>query len=232
MTVTSKAEVPIVCFISTYKEGQLVQGAIRSALACTNRILVFEGLTETEGVEGEPTQLGIYNKYLAGTGRWDSESEKRNAMLQHARQKWQKDFWIMILDADELLVWGENLRDWLNQLNPGLHGPENVVPLKITEHILKDNGTWDTWEAPHRLYHSSIIIRYVVGSWQFEAPGGKLGVLNSQPSDLPPIYGEPHIHHRHYLRRGERQAFRAHEHEEARWKKANMIGDGLATDQK
>lgn len=224
-------EIPIVCFISTYREGKLPRGAIRSALKATPHIIVFEGLTESEHVEGEATSLGRqYRQYLKEIAVWKSETEKRNAMLAYARRFFRNDFWILILDGDEILVWGEYLRDWLDVLKPGADSAENVVPLKRTEAstawienedgVKVTNGIY-TDIAPSRLYHSSIIHSYYVGCWQFHTPDGQIAVMSHRQSDRPPAYGEPHIHHRSYLRRHDRAEFRARDHEEKRWLKEN-----------
>ena len=207
--------------MSTYKEGILPQGAIRSVLKCTQNIIVFEGTTEKEIENSElypPTDLGGYKRYLAHKGFWTSESEKRTAMLHYAKHKFGQNFWCLLIDADEILVWGEYLPDWLGQLKPGWGSDENVVPIKLTEGIMReDDGTLWTDIAPSHLYHSCIIERYSVGAWQIQAKNGMVAVLDRQRALRPPAMGEPHIHHRSYLRRGERFKFRANQHEEQRW---------------
>src|SRR5215469_15265455 len=116
-------EHPIICLISSYKEGALIQGAIRSAFGFCKTIYVCEGLTEPTEVEGEETNLGDYSpdRAVGGlgdiryhSGRWKLESDKRTGMIRAAKRDFgSEDFWILTLDADEVLVWGENLRDYL-----------------------------------------------------------------------------------------------------------------------
>lgn len=225
------AEIPIVCLMSTYREGKLPRGAIKSALKATPHIIVFEGLTESEHVPGPETDLGNLTKYIARKGKWNDEADKRNEMLNYAQMKFPKPtgFWILLLDGDELLVWGEYLRDWLDQLDPGYGSAENVVPIKVTEPsrrqmqiplpsgIVEVPGELWTDTGPSHLYHSSIIKRYVVGAWQIETPSGLVAMLDRMESPNPPAMGEPHIHHRSYLRRGERKDFRANQLDERRW---------------
>lgn len=221
---------PIVCLVSTYREGNLARGAIRSALKATQNIIVFEGLTETEHINGDPTIFGNYKKYLKSTANWKSESDKRTAMLKYAKRHYGSNFWCLLVDADEILVWGEYLQDWLHVLSPGPGSDENIVPIKVTEGTIRTTeielegeqkveipmGVW-TDIGPSHLYHASIIDHYVVGAWQFATPDGRVGVLDRKPAMRPPMMGEPHIHHRSYLRRGDRKEFRASGHEEQRW---------------
>lgn len=216
---------PIICLMSTYREGLLPRGAIRSALKATPHVVVFEGLTEigSEIPESEPTNLGPYKRYLKFTGQWNSETAKRTAMLDYARNKFGKSFWVLLLDADELLVWGEYLPDWLSVLNPK-DPKEVVVPIKVTEAAYrKDPETKEETDrfwtdiGPSHLYHSSLIKRYAVGAWQFETWDGQIVKLDRLPAAREPMQGEPHILHRSFLRRGERRFFRANQHEEQRW---------------
>jgi hypothetical protein len=243
--------VPIVCLIASYKEGPLIQGAIRSALKATPHVLVFDGPTEGVQIEdAEDTDCGSYQKYLKYVGEFDTETSKRNLMLQYARQITvkHKPFWILTLDADEILVWPEYLQDWLNMLQPGYpQSGENIAALKrteathrpdITRPLTVDGETFDIvtksgngmWTdiVPSRCIHSSIIKRYDVGCWRIETPDGVFGGLDNAQSPLPPMYGEPHIHHRAYMRRPERRVLRLHMGEEKRWKEANVFGQNLA----
>lgn len=199
-------------------------------LKATDDIIVFEGLTETEHVPGPETDLGSYRRYMVYNSQWASESQKRTQMLEHARRKLKCEFWMLLIDGDEILLWGEYLRDWLNVLEPGIDSPENIVPLKVTEAntrwmevdvngtvIEVPNGAL-TFVSSSHLYHSCIIDHYHVGAWQIVTPyDGRIAALDNRDSERPPAYGEPHIHHRPYLRRGKRKSFRAHDHEEQRW---------------
>lgn len=226
-----RKEIPIVCFLSTYREGKLPQGTIRSVLKVTQDIICFEGLTEANHVPGPETDLGAYKRFMVRKANWESESAKRTDMLMYARRKFRdEEFWMLLLDGDEILVWGEYLRDWLNVLEPGFESQENFVPIKVTEAAtrlikLDVNGTEIevpngalTFVTSSHLYHSSVIDHYHVGAWQIVTPfEGRIAALDNRDSERPPSYGEPHIHHRPYLRRYERKEFRAHDHEESRW---------------
>lgn len=237
---------PVICCISSYKEGQLIQGAIRSVHRHVHSIFVCEGATEPEMPEENesyiPTDLGPYSpqagisftrsglSYYEGT--WKSEADKRSSILRDARRVLPfADFWILVLDADEILVWGEYLVDYLSVLNPGRNSVENVPSLKRTEAAMvpyRENmqsdeiyanrpvGVW-TDLCPSRCYHSSLIERYSVGAWQIITQNGQTAYLDNKPSERTPAFGEPHIHHRPYLRRGERKSLRLTHGEEERW---------------
>lgn len=203
---------PIVVMIASYKEGKLVQGAIRSALKCKPAHVIacdaaIEGLT----VEGEATDFGQYKRYRAVTFKsFPAQHIMRQSMLETAKIRMRgKPFWILTLDADEILVWGEYLPDWLNQLKPGYpKSAENVIPLKMTGIQWREGEGFKTFITPSRVVHSSLIGKYLCGQWVFESPDGNFATLGHLDSEAMPAPGEPHIHHRPYMRRPERQAFR------------------------
>lgn len=216
---------PIIALISTYKEGKLPQGAIRSVISIAQDIVVFEGPTEGYEVEGDKTDLGRFRRFLRSNTSWPDEHTKRTAMLNDTRKLIMrgKPFWALVIDGDEILIWGEYLQDWLNVLEPGYpHSEENLVPIKRTEAAWKAyaDGAVGPYAdiAPSRLYHSSFVAEYRVGAWGITTTDGKEGYLDHRESERPPVYGEPHIHHRPYLRRHERASLRlsAYEGEEQR----------------
>lgn len=216
---------PIIAFISSYKEGSLIQGTIRSIISTAYHIIIFDGKHQEDDIDGPDTDLGIYRKASATRiswmqGEWKSETEKRNAMLNYARNRFAfQDFWILTIDADEIFVWEEYLSDWLSVLNPGYPGEENIVPIKRTEMQVHPT-TKQIWTdlAPSRLVHSSMIKEYLVGCWKIKTPDDLEGFLNHvSPAPMPAVPGEPQIHHRAYLRRGERKTHRSSMGEEAKW---------------
>lgn len=204
---------PIVCLISSYREGELIQGALRSVFAVGCPVVWFEGATSVTKPGGPKTDIGMWGLPVCSSrrGEWPDEASKRNAMLDVAREVvGGNPFWILTVDADEILLWGEYLSDWLNALQPGYPNGENVVPMKLTVPAtdeLTHNGPI-TWIQPSRLIHSCIIDHYVTGLAVAETPDGKEAVFNAERSYTPPCFGEPHIHHRYYLRRGERGKLR------------------------
>jgi hypothetical protein len=220
---------PIVCLISSFREGELIQGAIRSVLPCADTIIVWEGATNAKASSGagEKTALGKMQLDVKDfrSGIWGNEAQKRNAMLQRARELTPVPFWILTVDADEILVWAEYLTDWLNALRPGYpKSDQNVVPLKITV------PGWDeetkhgpvTYIQPSRLVHSSLVKEYTNGLVLAETPDGSKLDFSAYRSETPPLFGEPHIHHRYYLRRPDRAAIRGFDLEKAELKKSGI----------
>lgn len=211
---------PIAVLISAYDEGSLINGAIRSSRDCSPaEIIVFEGPTHSElnPIRGEnPIGCTTYRESV-----WESEHEKRTAMLKRARDLIRDDFWILTLDADEILVWGQHLRDWLGQLRPGYPGGENVVPIRRTEAGWNpDGGGFYTDVAPSRLIHSSMVDEYLVSCWRIRTPDDLIFEAGHYRAERMPCYGEPHIHHRHYLRRPDRQPLRESKGEEYEYTQA------------
>lgn len=209
----------VVCLISSYREGKLIRGTVYSALIAAYDVIVFDGKTKPGAeIRGEETNLG-YHEHSARVKvvreDWPNEHTKRTAMLNMAREIHPlKDFWILTLDADEILVWGEYLMDWLNVLQPGYPEPgENVVPIKRTEAAWTDTGFLSD-VAPSRLIHSSMVKEYLVSCWRILTPDDKVFEAGHYRAPRQPMYGEPHIHHRPYLRRIERAAYREHKSEE------------------
>lgn len=231
---------PIIALIPTYKEGTLVQGAIRSVAGICSEVIVFEGSTDPDvPIEGDKTDFGEYEPDFFIDGMWNSEAEKRNEMLAFTRLLYS-NFWILNIDADELLVWGEQLPDLLSVLRPGIDSQENIPSFKRTEGVFvplppfpplrNSKESWKQYRldmlahvrdwahrqpgqftdyAPSRLYHSSLIEEYLVSSWRIRDRNGNEIALTHGVCENPPVYGEPHLHHRPYLRRGERTGYRA-----------------------
>lgn len=222
---------PVVCLISSFREGELIQGAIRSAIPCSERIIVWEGSTNPKASSGmgEKTRLGeVWNPETMSfhVGAWGDEAKKRNAMLQTARDLMRKPFWILTLDADEILVWSEYLGDWLNALRPGYpRSDQNVVPLKVTVPGYDEETKFGpaTYIQPSRLVHSSLVGEYTNGLVLATTPDGAKLDFSSYRSEYPPVVGEPHIHHRYYLRRPDRAKTRGYQLEQEELRKSGIL---------
>lgn len=222
-------EIPIATLISSYKEGTLIQGAIRSTINLYGIVIVWDGLHREGEVPGEDSEVTPFlheRGFYLQRGNWSEvgEAGKRTLQFQFAKQHYEKlginSFWVLILDADEILVWPEYLHDWLNVLQPEYPSEnlECIVPLKRTEaEWSKKRGYFVTDIAPSRLFHSSIFERFTVSCLRIQTPDQKEVSLHHYPSKTPPSYGEPHIHHRHYLRRYGRAQVRASQQEERDW---------------
>ena len=124
----------IVGLCSSYLEGPLAQGAVRSLLAACDRIVIFEGPAGPPLDEDVPTSdfspwgLGGSDDDVAfrsfsdpliefRRGRWSTDAKKRPAMIEHLRpamrERPDEPWWGVWVDGDELLCNPELLRDWL-----------------------------------------------------------------------------------------------------------------------
>src|SRR5579875_3415187 len=128
----------VVGLVSSYREGRLVQGAIRSLERVDlDDLLVYEGPAGEipDGIEQAPAselppsgrraledlEPGTRIRRVRGgrvhRGQWRSDARKRNAMLAEAkRRNGNGPLWGVWLDGDELLAHGEYLRDRLQAI--------------------------------------------------------------------------------------------------------------------
>lgn len=118
----------IVGLISSYLEGRLLEGAMRSLEKIgLDDLLVFEGAA------GDPLEVDVPEsvfprgvQHVSKHGRWRTDARKRNEMLKEAMKRnpapyapWTDTgegtgpLWGIWLDGDEILVNGEYLRDQL-----------------------------------------------------------------------------------------------------------------------
>lgn len=208
--------------VPTYREGPLAASAVRTLLECCNVVLVFEGPITGAPDEGFPTELDEFKKnqrVLIKHGSWASEVAKRNAMLEFTR-RYKPPVWGVYLDADEILIDAQWIRDylWACEVNHAGEMPIAAIPLLIQEvdssvgrihrilrldlleaHILSMSQMkffgWDT-----------VVTFPVVPLWR---PGQDIQVTE-EISARPPMQGEPHIHHRSYYRPPKRGEYRLH----------------------
>ena len=143
----------IVGLCSSYKEGPLVQGAIRSLLAACDRVVVFEGPAgpplEEDVPESDfspwgasmlndlvnPTRSPMVTGVVIRSGRWATDAKKRTAMIESLRP-FTEPTWGVWIDGDEVLCNPDYMRDWLNfaDWKEEETGVQNLGwPLKIVE---------------------------------------------------------------------------------------------------
>jgi len=228
----------IVALISAYREGALLDSCVDSAMRRgIDAVCVFEGPV------GPDTNAEPYSSHNAlrrdgvwtYAGGWKSDAAKRTAMLEwaqkHAAINAKTDdpsLWILWLDGDELLLWGEYLIDHVRraeQESTGVGGFA-IRLVELDGSVAKCHG---------KIVRGDLIARYVESSYQVELHGGMVIALPNEPicgpggtpaawgdreivlEDLaelrPPVAGEPHLLHRTMLRDPSRGVERLHEAE-------------------
>lgn len=133
--------------VSSFREGPLVSGAIRSLVRVgLDDLLVSEGPAGEipEGVMDAPASVFPEGVHV-NEGRWRSDARKRNAMLQEAKRRTapivpggaQEPVWGIWLDGDEILANPEWLRDRLQGVvwDDEARGSDTLnLPLWVVEH--------------------------------------------------------------------------------------------------
>lgn len=197
--------------------------AVRS-LAALDGVLVAEGPVEQNaGSAGPPSELPNEVKVKRFDGVWESDAAKRTWMLGKAKQLWPGPLWGLWLDGDELLLWGEMLKDWLWRVEQqGDDGnPVGGWPLPLVEL----DGT--VVICAGKLVRLDLIRKYLVSSSYIEMVDGSRRTVGNMPywtptdgalveswRARPPLQGEPHLQHRPVLRSKLRTVERQHRAEE------------------
>lgn len=220
----------IVGLVSSYREGELVRGAVNSLeRSRLDDLIIYEG-PAGEPIEGAPPSVFFLGDQVK-EGRWRSDGRKRDAMLQEAKRRHpEPETWGLWLDGDEILVNGEYLRDILQSRlwNDEADGGEPTIhcPLWIIE---ADGAMAITTSRIFRLDLvrsidiSSATITNVYGieeGWGNTTTDARvwiemweLAVSSGRMMAWPPRPCEPHIYHRSHLRHPARRKHRLHEQE-------------------
>lgn len=217
----------VICaLISTYKEEELLGSVLASAQAM-DYVLVFDGPIGKENDTWKHTTYDTtHPSYMCWEGEWVSDASKRTIMLNIAKAitSDEEDVWGLMLDGDELLIWGEYLHDHCRRADQetGVGG----TTIKIVEY---DGSVFDCYG---KLFKLDSIAKFLLSSYQVETPAGMILALPNVPICTaggipaeqiterddprlgllrPPLQGEPHLLHRHGLRDKEREVPRLHD---------------------
>lgn len=238
----------IVGLISSYLEGRLLEGAMRSL----DRVGLDDFLVY-EGPAGEPlnvnnpdllSELARDVVHVSKGGRWRTDARKRNEMVQEAKHRardiGREPLWGVWLDGDEILVNGEYLRDQLQAVvwNDEHEGGEPTIrqPLWVVE---ADGSMALTGSRVVRLdliQTIDISVSVVTNTngieeaWGNTNPDARLwtemwmtAVESGRMVAWPPIPCQPHIYHRSNLRHPVRRGLRLHEQEADELRKAGKL---------
>lgn len=236
--------IAILC--STFREGAPFLSTLRSAIAARPElVLVVESPIGENPPAGDETPLedagelaelalereGVLVDIRTPAGFAD-DAEKRSTMLRWAKTRANElgksdgePLWILWLDGDELLVFGETFRDSCYRATFETGG--GGFPLRIVE---LDGSVALTYG---KVIRAEVVSRYLHSSFQVELTNGMVlalpnvkicsagGIPFMSPEDAaelatrqdelmaihrPPVAGEPHLLHRSILRAPERIA--------------------------
>jgi hypothetical protein len=237
----------IVGLCSSYLEGPLVQGAVRSLLAACDRVVVFEGPAgpplEEDVPESDFSTFRLSSLLKIRHGRWRTDAKKRTAMIESLRP-FSEPTWGVWIDGDEVLCNPEYLRDWLRFFDwkEEESGVQNMGwPVKLIEM----DGSVAVCQA--KVIRVDRLDSYSVSSSVFTNVMGELdarGNYRASISDFPiadqlrqlgdpdggylfawpPLPCEPFIMHRSKLRHPRRSGLRLHEQEAVEIEKAKAAG--------
>lgn len=255
----------VVGFCSCYREGRLVRAAIDSLLAVEpDALYVYEG-PAGDPLENEkdlpasdfrwgdmPRSWGVEHGIADGRivvrrGRWRTDGRKRNDWLQQVKKDYPDGpVWAVVVDADEVLVNGEYLRDrleWIlarDQLNnASVTDPANPPmarwPLRLVEHdgsISLITARVFRVDLLRSIDHSTSIVTNTAGirdGWGNYAETSALwiegwlqAIDRGQMIAWPPLPCEPFIQHRSNLRHPARAGLRMSEQEAVEFRKAEQ----------
>lgn len=231
----------IVCLMPTYREGRLALSAARSALAGCDALIVYEGPVGEAAPGGDPTPLHSiqrldphsHTRIWADEGSWGSDAEKRTALLQFAQdlfldecEEQAEPLWVLWLDGDEILVFGEYLPDlcYRASFEEGvgslgirfveLDGSVAKSHCKLVRGDLIDEYMESIYQVRLRGSDMVVALPHVRICVQGGVPCKKSDGTPTTVEDLammrPPVHGEPHLLHRPSWRHPERQARRLH----------------------
>jgi hypothetical protein len=160
--------VKIVCLIATWRDGTLLAKACASAAPYVDKVIVLDG--GYQGVVQEHQAWSTDEEMLAAhgvdekvhiaqlEGLWSDEVEKRNALLDLGRLTAEAEedepIWALVLDADEELVNGDELAEWIERAWPASGQAIGVIGLQRIE----PDG--DSYWAPSRLFHLTASTKY------------------------------------------------------------------------
>jgi len=222
----------IVCLIATWHDEQLLAEAVASARPHVDEVIVLDGAYEGLRVWPHSTRdeldAAVHTGALVFNDRghyWPSEIAKRNVLLELGRAFVDSEDeklirWALVLDADELLVNGEQLREYLRPRAPDYApGLPRVEP----------DG--NVWFAPSRLFRLDDVVRYRGRSYFLDYCRADGGVRYRNVVDLShnevghvmsTLVGMPHVKHQWDRRSPGRAAIQRD------WGRLLAAADGIA----
>ncbi len=222
----------IVGLVSTYREGRLAEDAVRSLLSCCQHVIVADGPIGDNPPAGVETDWKVFRKdqrvavhdfasFTSGKS-WLTDADKRTWLLEKTR-RYPAPVWGIILDGDELLLYGEQIPALIEHHEQEARANEGTS-LGATMRIVEGDGTCGVITA--RILRLDLIERWLISSYhlllkngqEVSKPNGyflKAGEPDTDRIETTtgmqirrPLQGEPHILHRSFLRPPQRSAER------------------------
>jgi hypothetical protein len=215
----------IVGLVSCYREGRLAQDAVQSLLSCCDAVRVLEGPIGEPADGGRDTDWKAFHRdprVIVQAGGWETDAAKRTALLQTTR-RYPPPVWGVIVDGDELLMYGDGIPALLEHHEQEAEA-RGEVSWGATLRLVEGDGSCGLIMA--RLLRLDLIERWLISSYHLLL---KNGVEVSRPNAYllagaeadrdelepstgmqvrRPLQGEPHILHRSFLRPPQRTAER------------------------
>lgn len=225
--------VPLVCLLSSYREGTLIQGAIRSAQETRAPIHVWEGQAGDETTEGPPTDTTGLDGFHWHHGRWHTDAAKRTEMVRAMVKLYGAPLWGLWIDGDEIIVNAQYLPDVIRSvMESEEHDPLDTPRAGIPLHLVERDGRVSIARA--RCVRIDLIDKYVLSSSGIRFKSGVTQPEGNIPVDgrrwfedraeafrdgavflPPPLPCEPFVLHRSWMRHPLRRGLRMHEQEAA-----------------
>lgn len=242
----------IAALVSSYREGRPFRSTLASAVTGADWVMVDDApIGDAPELGDETPRADIYpNVYVEPVrGRYPDDAAKRTHMLQraktiHNRRGDPDPLWILWLDGDELLLYGEYLADlaYRAEFETGGGG----FPIRIVEldgSVAMCYGKVIRADAVRAYQHSSYQVELVngmtvalpnvkicaAGGVPYLTPEAHAALATNQDEILalhrPPLIGEPHLLHRSILRSPERTVERQSD-AESKWFSEILGPDG------
>lgn len=170
----------IVGLISSYSEGSLLAGAVRSLLPACDRVGVFEGPIGDNQMPAKDAVQHIYSLagkelHIAELRRYADAADKRNVCLAWAKSV--QATWAVWLDADEVLLWGEYLRDMIYRAET--EGVETGTAIGgFPVRVVELDGSVAL--ATNRIVSTAAVNGYLHDAYQAELVNGMVVALPSE----------------------------------------------------
>ena len=170
----------ILGLVPTWQEGRLSWTALASLLPACDHIAAFDGPIGDAPPSGHASVLPKpSNTIHIQTGAWPSDAAKRTAMLRWAQARtWLSDEdWLVWLDGDEVLLWGEYLPDLIDRASEEADELTVVGGFPIRLHEL--DGT--TSVCLGRIVRVGVIAEYIVSSFYVRKRDGSEAAIGNVP---------------------------------------------------